>query len=69
MEKFQCYECGMVSSDKGKIGKHMNAVHNIKVEVDTLSIKFSCYMCDWGTRNMNELKKHLINDHKKEEHN
>ena len=69
MDKFQCYECGMISSDKGKLVKHMNASHNIKVEVDALSMKFSCYLCDWGTRNMNELKKHLINDHKKEEHN
>ena len=47
----------------------MNAVHSIKVEIDTLSMKIQCHLCDFGTRNMSEYKKHLINDHKKEEHN
>ena len=59
----------MISSDQEKIIKHMNAVHSIKVEIDTLSMKIQCYLCDFGTRNMSEYKKHLINDHKKEEHN
>ena len=59
----------MISCDQGRISKHMNAVHSIKVEEDTLSMKLSCHLCDFGTHNMSEYKKHLINDHKKKEHN
>ena len=47
----------------------MNTVHNIKVEVDDLSMKLSCSICVFETRNMSEYKRHLINEHKKEEHN
>ena len=47
----------------------MNTVHSIKVEMDTLNMKLQCHLCDFGTRNMSEYKKHLINEHKKEEHN
>ena len=69
MEKFQCWECGYQSCNEQDIKIHMNTVHNNKVEVGTLSRKFSCSICTFGTRNMDEYKKHLIIIHKKEEHN
>ena len=69
MEQFQCFECGMISNDQVKVSNHMRTSHNIKVEVDLLSRKFPCSLCKFTTRNMEELKGHLINDHNKEEHN
>ena len=51
------------------VSKHMSTAHNVKVEVDLLSRKFSCSLCSFTTRAMDELKKHLITEHKKEEHN
>ena len=58
----------MISSDQEKIRNHLNTGHSIKVEEDALSMKLSCNLCGFGTRNMGDLKKHLINEHKKEEH-
>ena len=69
MDTFRCFECGLTSCDESEIKRHLNSVHNIKVEVDTLGEKFSCSFCSFGTRNMGEYKKHLIRLHKKEEHN
>ena len=69
MEHFQCFECGMISSDQGPISSHMRKSHNIKVEVDNLSRKFPCSLCRFTTRSMEEIKKHLISEHNKEQHN
>ena len=69
MEHFQCFECGMISSDLGLISSHMRKSHNIKVEVDDLSRKFPCSLCRFTTRSMEEIKKHLISEHNKEQHN
>ena len=47
----------------------MNLVHGMKVEVDTTDRKYSCTLCVYATRNMNEFKTHLMKQHQKEEHN
>ena len=47
----------------------MNKTHNIKVEEDIMGRKFPCTLCPYTTRNMDELKDHLITQHKKDEHN
>ena len=69
MDQFQCFECGMLTIDEAKIKKHMNTAHNIKVEIDIMGRKFPCSLCSFTTRNMDELKNHLMNVHNKEEHN
>ena len=69
MDQFQCFECGMISSKQAIIKNHLNTVHHIKVEEETLSMKLSCSLCAFDTKNMSEYKKHLINEHEKEEHN
>ena len=69
MDHFQCFECGMITSDEILIKNHMNKSHNIKVEVNLMSRKFPCSLCEYTTRNMDELRAHLINQHKKENHN
>ena len=51
------------------IKKHMNTVHNIKVETESLTRKLMCALCIFTFRNMKDLKHHLINVHNKEEHN
>ena len=59
----------MISTDQVMVSNHMRTSHNIKVEVDLLSRKFPCSLCRFTTRNMEELKTHLISDHHKEKHN
>ena len=69
MDQLQCFECGMVSNDEALIKNHMNRVHAIKVEVNDLARKFSCPSCSFTTENMEELKRHLTKEHKKDESN
>ena len=69
MNHFQCFECGMISDDQGLISNHMRISHNIKVEVDLLSRNFPCSLCKFTTRDMDELKNHLISVHNKEKYN
>ena len=59
----------MVSNDQMKVSNHMRISHNIKVEVDLLSRKFPCSLCKYTTRNMDELKNHLIREHNKDKYN
>ena len=68
MDQFQCFKCGMISVDLNKVTRHLNAVHNIKAEDDLLRRKLSCSMCEYTTRAMDELRNHLIMEHKKEKH-
>ena len=58
MDQFQFFEFGMVTRDQDTVSKHMNSVHNIKVE-----------LCTYTSRDMEELKNHLIIEHKKYQHN
>ena len=69
MDKFQCFECGMMTNNPDKVKEHMNKSHNLKVEEDLLSRKFPCSLCIFTTRNMEDLKNHLIDVHKKDKHN
>ena len=59
----------MITRYQAKVKKHMIAAHNVKVEVNLLSRKFSFSLCPYITRDMEELKNHLIIEHKKEKHN
>ena len=47
----------------------MNNAHNIKIEVEIITKKFSCSLCTYTTSNMNEFKMHQITMHKKDPHN
>ena len=69
MDQYQCFECGMISKDECKVKTHMRTVHMIKVETEHITRKFSCSLCKFSSTNMNELKCHLIYDHKKDPHN
>ena len=66
---YQCFQCGMISMDPDQVRKHMLTSHNIKVEEDTMTRKYFCTLCVYSIRNMNDFKTHLIQVHKKEEHN
>ena len=54
MDQFQCFECGMVTRDQDKVNKHMLASHGIKVETEMLNRKFSCTLCNFSSRDMEE---------------
>ena len=69
MDQFQCFVCGVISVDQDKVSTHMSKDHSIKVEEDIVSRKYSCSLCNYDTRNMNDLKNHIIVVHKKEPHN
>ena len=69
MSCFKCYVCGLVSQDQKVINKHMKSLHNIKVEVDETAEKFTCSMCEFKHGDMDALKNHMINVHKKDQWN
>ena len=69
MDLFQCWKCELNSSDEAGMKRHMNVVHNTKVEVNTMNRKFCCPQCPFGSRDMGEYKNHLVSEHEKEKHN
>ena len=69
MEKFQCYECGIKSVTQKDIVFHMNKHHGIKVEIESVMKTIFCGSCSFISMNMNEFKKHMIEEHNKEEYN
>ena len=59
----------MVTNNLDNVKEHMNKSHNLKVESDLLSRKCPCSLCSFTTTNINDLKNHIINVHKKDKHN
>ena len=55
--------------DQDKVIKHMLAAHNYKVETNLLDNQFLCNLCIYKSRDMAELKTHLILIHQKDNHN
>ena len=47
----------------------MKSLHNIKVEFDETAEKFTCSMCEFKHGDMDALKNHMINVHKKDQWN
>ena len=69
MSCFKCYICGLISQDQKEVNKHMKSLHNIKVEFDETAEKYTCSMCEFKHCDMDTLKIHMINIHKKDQWN
>ena len=69
MGQFQCYICEMTMDDEVKTKSHMEQMHNIKVEEEIVTQKYSCSHCSFTSTKMNDFKNHQIQIHKKEPHN
>ena len=69
MNTHQCYICGLMSNNGGNIKKHMKIDHNVQVESEVSTEEFCCSQCSYVNENMEEVKKHLIDIHKKDEWN
>ena len=69
MELMRCYICGLTSQDQTKLKDHMRIDRNVKVENKVMTDKFGCSECKYRNRDMEDIKKHMISEHKKNEWN
>ena len=58
-----------MSNNDGSIKKHMKIDHNVQVEDEDSTEGFCCSQCSYRNNNIEEIKKHLIDIHKKDKWN